>query len=211
MGNRKEKEEMDADELVPLSYSGPIRNSPEGLSASLLPFQKVGVSWMYEQEVVSPIKGGILADEMGMGKTLQSITLILDNKSKLQHSVPNAKFPPHLSVEETKALEKEERAWEKAKEDEMKMDSKKKSFPYRGGNLVVCPLIALYQWKSEIEKFTSLKLKVCIYHGPNRHMTSQELCSYDIVLTTYNVIEAEYRNVVQKIACPNCGKKIQIG
>jgi hypothetical protein len=67
----KENEELDADELVQTAFTGEIRPPPPGLAASLLPFQVEGVSWMYCQEI-SDIKGGILADEMGMGKVSRS-------------------------------------------------------------------------------------------------------------------------------------------
>lgn len=63
----QENEDLDADELVQTAFAGEIRPAPPGLSATLLPFQVEGVSWMYNQEVGS-VKGGILADEMGMGK-----------------------------------------------------------------------------------------------------------------------------------------------
>ena len=36
----------------------------------LLPYQKEFLGWSIQQEM-GPIKGGILADEMGMGKTIQ--------------------------------------------------------------------------------------------------------------------------------------------
>ena len=61
---KQEMEQANPDELTAVSYGGPIRDPPEGLIATLLPFQKEGTSWMYEQEVSSPIKGGILADGM---------------------------------------------------------------------------------------------------------------------------------------------------
>ena len=40
------------------------------LNAELLPYQKEGLGWMLNQEL-SHYRGGILADEMGMGKTIQ--------------------------------------------------------------------------------------------------------------------------------------------
>jgi hypothetical protein len=65
----QENEELDADELVQTAFEGETRPPPMGLVASLLPFQQEGVSWMYNQEVNGEtVKGGILADEMGMGK-----------------------------------------------------------------------------------------------------------------------------------------------
>ena len=59
---QQEREELHADELVQTSFQGELRKAPPGLSASLLPFQQEGVSWMYNQEVNQhDVRGGILA------------------------------------------------------------------------------------------------------------------------------------------------------
>lgn len=50
---------------------------PEGLSLRLLPFQLEGLDWLLKQEQQQRFGGGILADEMGMGKTIQTIALLL--------------------------------------------------------------------------------------------------------------------------------------
>lgn len=69
---QQEEEELQPDELVQESFSGEMRDPPKGLTASLLPFQVEGASWMYCQEVKNPsIRGGILADEMGMVRQLR--------------------------------------------------------------------------------------------------------------------------------------------
>lgn len=52
---------------------------PNGLLQHLLPYQKEGLKWMLDQEK-SILKGGILADEMGMGKTIQVIALLLAHR-----------------------------------------------------------------------------------------------------------------------------------
>ena len=63
---KEEREELRPDELVQKSFTGEIRNEPKGLTATLLPFQVEGFSWMRHQEVMEEeIRGGILADEMG--------------------------------------------------------------------------------------------------------------------------------------------------
>lgn len=49
---------------------------PKDVKVSLLPFQLEGLNWMMKQEE-SIYKGGILADEMGMGKTIQMISLLV--------------------------------------------------------------------------------------------------------------------------------------
>jgi SNF2 family DNA or RNA helicase len=68
----EEKKEISPDELVPVVFQGEMRTTPPaGLAANLLPFQVEGTSWMYHQEVhVLELRGGILADEMGMVREL---------------------------------------------------------------------------------------------------------------------------------------------
>ncbi|KAK6497778.1 DNA repair protein rad16 [Arthrobotrys musiformis] len=50
---------------------------PEGLSLTMLPFQLEGLNWLKKQERTR-FHGGILADEMGMGKTIQTIALMME-------------------------------------------------------------------------------------------------------------------------------------
>ncbi|CAM9011065.1 unnamed protein product [Wickerhamomyces anomalus] len=54
---------------------------PDGMSITLLPFQLEGLNWLVKQEE-GIYNGGILADEMGMGKTIQTIALFLHDKTK---------------------------------------------------------------------------------------------------------------------------------
>ena len=67
----EEAKEVQPDELVQTAFCGEIRSAPPCLTASLLPFQVEGFSWMRHQEVndeaaaTGACRGGILADEMG--------------------------------------------------------------------------------------------------------------------------------------------------
>ena len=54
---------------------------PRGLVRHLLPFQREGLAWMMGNEKTA-VKGGILADEMGMGKTIQAVSLVLKSKEE---------------------------------------------------------------------------------------------------------------------------------
>lgn len=195
---------------------------------------------MYNQEHDTTVRGGILADEMGMGKTLQTITTILDNRPMLQHSVPGMKHPPlaHDLLER----KREEQLWDETLQSchyDLKManvpESALRVSPKKGvrgssrsdssggvapigvraGTLVICPVIALYQWKEEIEKFTlSHALSVCIYHGNDRvsKFPRELLAKYDVVLTTYQVVEMDFRKMVSpnKVKCPNCGRAFKV-
>lgn len=51
---------------------------PEGISRKLKSFQLEGLNWMTRQEK-SQWKGGLLGDEMGMGKTIQAVSLIMSD------------------------------------------------------------------------------------------------------------------------------------
>lgn len=53
---------------------------PDGLNATLRPYQERGFSWMYRNMRIG--FGSIIADDMGLGKTLQVITLLLKLKQE---------------------------------------------------------------------------------------------------------------------------------
>ena len=58
------------------SKSAPRAEQPSNICISLLPFQLEGLYWMQQQEQ-SEWRGGLLADEMGMGKTIQMVSLLV--------------------------------------------------------------------------------------------------------------------------------------
>lgn len=51
---------------------------PDSINRRLKPFQLEGLSWMIRQEKTM-YKGGLLGDEMGMGKTIQAVSLIMSD------------------------------------------------------------------------------------------------------------------------------------
>ncbi|ETS82076.1 hypothetical protein PFICI_07078 [Pestalotiopsis fici W106-1] len=59
------------------------QRTPHALACELQPHQKVGLTWLMRQEK-SIHRGGILADTMGLGKTIQALALILAHPSKDQ-------------------------------------------------------------------------------------------------------------------------------
>lgn len=60
--------------------------------------------------------------------------------------------------------------------------------------LVVCPLSLLHQWAREVVDRIDegMRPSVLLYHGPERTKNPRLLERYDIVLTTYSVIQHEY-------------------
>ncbi|SOV24042.1 DNA repair protein rhp16, putative [Plasmodium sp. DRC-Itaito] len=298
---------------------------PKELKYDLLEYQKEGISWMINQEK-SNVKGGILADEMGMGKTIQAITLILcqklntlnEKKVEPQNNV-NVEYDHKKEEEETMIMMKEEHqkinpmlhcdiykenmTSFKETDIEYKKSVKglyiKKSTTYNSNNrsycnnsssndlkikeeseccsviliesdetqnekindkknvieendlvaqnvlnekkiknikresvhknnnilscnkkndfvnklqgqtLIIAPVAAVMQWKSEIEKFIDANiLSVYVYHGNSKMISHEELIKYDIVITSYAVVEVNFRKIVNKHKqpCEYCGR-----
>ncbi|KIO29167.1 hypothetical protein M407DRAFT_70990 [Tulasnella calospora MUT 4182] len=65
---------------------------PKDLKANLLPFQQESLFWMRNQEK-GIWKGGCLADEMGMGKTIQTLALLSSDRTK-----PNLIVAPTVAI-----------------------------------------------------------------------------------------------------------------
>lgn len=87
-GSKRQKAEASDDsdfdieaefEVVSSSQVMPQRSPPPDVVVPMLPFQKESLAWMCKQEH-GQYRGGILADEMGMGKTFQTIALIVTNR-----------------------------------------------------------------------------------------------------------------------------------
>lgn len=114
---------------------------PSALKATLLPFQQESLFWMRKQEF-GQYSGGLLADEMGMGKTIQMISLMVSGSAK--------------------------------------------------PNLVVAPTVAIMQWRNEIGTHTT-GMDVLVWHGALRMTDPKELKKFDVVLTTYAVLESCFR------------------
>ncbi|NXU09889.1 TTF2 factor, partial [Pardalotus punctatus] len=138
---------------------------PSGLKVPLLQHQKQALAWLLWRESQRPC-GGILADDMGLGKTLTMIALILAQKQ--------------LKTEKRKeTLE----IW-LSKNDSAVVPSH--------CTLVICPASLIHHWKKEIERLVAFgKLRVYLYHGPNRDKHAEVLSGYDVVVTTYSLLSKE--------------------
>lgn len=130
-------------------------------------------------------KGGILADEMGMGKSIMMSSLIHTSRGK----------PPSLPTNAPKndllaAFGKRKRTV-----DEPVIE------PH--ATLLVAPISLLAQWQSELEKCSKPDtLRTLIWHGLNRANLTEVLGPQppgerpvDVVITSYGTLSSEYANV----------------
>lgn len=124
-----------------------------------------------QEERQSPpqVLGGILADMMGLGKTLSILSLIM---STLDES-------KQWAAQDASAAD--ERQPKKCKT-----------------TLLVSPLSTITNWEDQIKQHVKPgALKVHIYHGPNRFKDVNKLAEYDMVITTYGSVASEYGNVMK--------------
>eukprot|EP00004_Rigifila_ramosa_P016139 TRINITY_DN3800_c0_g1_i2.p1 TRINITY_DN3800_c0_g1~~TRINITY_DN3800_c0_g1_i2.p1 ORF type:complete len:635 (+),score=125.93 TRINITY_DN3800_c0_g1_i2:562-2466(+) len=126
---------------------------------------------------------------MGMGKTLQMISLICAN-------MPDGA----LTTAPAAAAAAPVRGSKRAKAPSLIRTSASKlpataplDNPVRT-TLVVCPVVALRQWESEIRRYTTPGLLVVrAFYGDDRQFSIEEMRGVDVLLTTYSVVEVEYR------------------
>ncbi|KAL8847504.1 MAG: hypothetical protein Q9221_007459 [Calogaya cf. arnoldii] len=111
--------------------------------------------------------GGILADMMGLGKTLSILSLIVHGLSDAQT----------FGVQTAPIVE----------EDDVSLIRNSKA------TLLVCPLSTVANWEEQVKTHIEPgKLSYYIYHGSNRNKNINMLASFDVVITTYAIVSSEY-------------------
>jgi superfamily II DNA or RNA helicase len=158
----------------------------DSLKATLRPYQLFGVKWLighYQHGF-----GACLADSMGLGKTLQTIALLLFAKKQLpkpsQLELPI--HPPTLSglglqldlfgpTPEAPPVEAME----------YPTTTTTTTIPTRQPALLILPASLVFNWKNELSKFAP-SLFVRIHTGSQREKDPRALAFHDVVLTTYH-------------------------
>jgi SNF2 family DNA or RNA helicase len=113
--------------------------------------------------------GGILADSMGLGKTVMLLALIASSR---ENDVARDRDVGTIEVAVSGSTNKSQ---------------------HNKCTLIVTPLSLLLQWQDEIETKTTLSHRV--YYGENKCSKSgQAFMDVDIVLTTYGSLQAELQS-----------------
>ncbi|KAJ8472036.1 hypothetical protein OPV22_026379 [Ensete ventricosum] len=143
-----------------------------------------------------PLKGGIFADDMGLGKTLTLLSLIATNKPG---GFPSSSTS-NLQGEDERISSSSGRKSRSGKKviksrKRRKLDGEDVQMNEALGlktTLVICPPSVLTSWITQLEEHTRPgSMKVYLYHG-ERTREPEELLKYDIVMTTYATLSAEF-------------------
>uniref|UniRef100_A0A8C7TUA5 Helicase-like transcription factor n=1 Tax=Oncorhynchus mykiss TaxID=8022 RepID=A0A8C7TUA5_ONCMY len=149
------------------------------------------------------VRGGILADDMGLGKTLTTIALILSNfhhgkplpkgkqsapQEKVRHYTHPRPFDDCIIWCVCVSLGKSVVSPVEAASSQSTDD------PAARATLIICPLSVLSNWLDQLDQHVraDVKLNVYLYYGSERNRDTHFLSSQHMVLTTYNVLSADY-------------------
>ncbi|RPA80180.1 hypothetical protein BJ508DRAFT_210556 [Ascobolus immersus RN42] len=115
--------------------------------------------------------GGILADVMGLGKTLSILSLIASTTDK---AVEYAKEPAHKGANGNQVT------------------------PVKT-TLLIAPLSTISNWEEQVKQHIKPgTMSMYVYHGGNRQKDLEQLKNYDIVMTTYQIIAGEMGRFLKK-------------
>lgn len=148
-------------DIVPKTNDKKQFHIPKSLNVDLRPYQIEGVDWLLDLQHKG--LGACLADDMGLGKTLQTLTVLLYTKeNKLEKTENNQQKIIQLSL------------------FSVNNDIESNRFI----SLIVLPASLIFNWISEIQKFTPT-LTFYNYTGAKRMKNIPFLSGFNIILTTY--------------------------
>ena len=201
----QEQQEINAMVFNPTYYP----NFGRLFSSTLYSHQEKAVAWMIAKEtkpILSPLfeeisttnyanlltktnqntkplapTGGLLLDDMGLGKSACVLALMLCNPP------PLIEYPSNTNARvDDDDDDDDDNNNEQVNED-------------RCPTLIICPLSVISAWETQFKiHIKKNKLRVCTYHGNSRCKSNTELQSYDVVITNYDSLSSDYKSLSEE-------------
>lgn len=140
-------------------------------------------------------RGGILADAMGLGKTIMTISLLLAHTERGGSLDRDTNSQACSESNEVRNGSDQTSSSPKKPSKFSGFDKlrKQKQSLIGGGNLIICPMTLIGQWKAEIETHAEPgSLSIYVHYGQSRPKDAKILAQSDVVLTTYGVVASEF-------------------
>jgi SNF2 family DNA or RNA helicase len=171
-----------------------IVKPPKGLKINLYKHEVYALLWLKWRESTYP-HGAILADDMGIGKTLIVLCflkLIIDEreaKQKVEYEKQQMKNDDDDDDNNNENNDLDEHS-------KKHLHTKNKNYrlltPRRLKTLIVLPANQIRKWQSEIYScFEPGSFKYHVYHRNDRNLLSYNMEDNDIVFTTYDIVTRE--------------------
>ena len=155
-----------------------------GMKVSLMQHQLIGVKWMAEREN---------KPEMGKKVKINEGDKVTYGRAKTVSTVGGGLLADEMGLGKTIqsiALMVHNRPTD---DDPVKVYFSFGTYSCKT-TLIVAPLALIHQWKREIEKRTKKRMfSVHLHHGSGRLDDPEDLCKYDVVITTYGTMMQGYR------------------
>ncbi|EXJ74547.1 uncharacterized protein A1O5_02843 [Cladophialophora psammophila CBS 110553] len=122
------------------------------------------------------VLGGLLADVMGLGKTLEALSLIASTLGEAElfaseQPVRDNQDMQHIILSNSKAT------------------------------VIICPTSTVKNWEDQIAQHVQPgTMNYYVYHGPTREKNPFKLLKYEMIITTYGVVASEFSKTAATVS-----------